>query len=393
MDHQLLHIKALFEKHIRNAATRAELDELSVLLEQYSNEELEGILEPLAAATIPDPDFRQQDWETLIQSILQQEQLAPASPQRPVRLLRMTRYAAAVVLILLGTAAYFYFSREQDKAPLAAVQQDQEAAPGRNGAILTLADGKQLVLDSLQNGRIADQTGTRLTLDNGRITYDASKAQAVAYNTMTTPRGRQFRLTLPDGTGVWLNAASSITYPTVFTGKERLVQVSGEVYFEVARERAGLFKVLLDSATTVETLGSSFNIQAYRDEAAIKTTLISGSVRVLAHNNSLQLQPGQQAILPQAGPGTAISMADRPDIEQVLAWKNGLFNFNGYNLRAVMREIGRWYDLDIVYEAVPEPGEVMGEIERDLSLSQVMRLFEAMHIKYRIEHKKLIILK
>lgn len=310
------------------------------------------------------------------------------------------RYAAAIIIIA-GLAVYFWKNEPKKDMPTAAVSKQlrTDVEPGRDGAILTLADDHQLVLDSLGNGIIATQNGANVVLNNGALSYDqnGNASAGIIYNTMHTPKGRQFQLVLPDGTKVWLNAASSITYPTVFTGDNRKVEVTGEAYFEVVKNAHMPFIVAIPRGGEVKVLGTHFNINAYDDEAVVKTTLLEGSVSVKSAADERKpeslvfLKPGEQAVLSRAN--SPLTIDHSPDLEQVIAWKNGLFNFNGYDIKAVMREIGRWYDLDIVYEAEPEPEEVMGELQRNLTLSQVMKILQKIHIKYRIEGRQMIVMK
>jgi ferric-dicitrate binding protein FerR (iron transport regulator) len=320
------------------------------------------------------------------------------------------RYAAAIIIIV-GLAVYFLKNEPKKETPTAAVSKQvrTDVEPGHEGAILTLADGRRLVLDSLGNGIIATQNGAKVVLSNGALSYDqnGNAATAIIYNTMHTPKGRQFQLVLPDGTKVWLNAASSIKYPTQFAGNERRVEVKGEAYFEVVKNAQMPFIVAIPRGGEVKVLGTHFNINAYEDEDAIKTTLLEGSVSVTSANMKRQtakdpdyavvLKPGEQAAIASHSPlsthHSPLTIHHSPNLEQVMAWKNGLFNFNGYDIKAVMREIGRWYDLDIVYEAEPEPEEVMGELQRNLSLSQVMKILQKIHVKYRIEGRQLIVMK
>ncbi|HUP14315.1 MAG TPA: FecR domain-containing protein, partial [Niastella sp.] len=311
------------------------------------------------------------------------------------------RYAAAI-LIIAGVATYFLKNEPKKETTVTAAgkQARTDVEPGRDGAILTLANGRQLVLDSLGNGIIATQNGAKVVLSDGALSYDQNgqTTSTIIYNTMRTPRGRQFQLVLPDGTKVWLNAASSIKYPTMFSGNERRVEITGEVYFEVTKNSSMPFKVTIPGGqganangkmgSEITVLGTHFNVNAYDDEAAVKTTLLEGAVSVKSMAEGRRpeslvfLKPGQQAVM--AGTNSPLTIHHSPDLSQVMAWKNGLFNFNGYDIKAVMREIGRWYNLDIVYEAEPEPEEVMGELQRNLTLSQVMKILQKIHVKYRI---------
>ena len=314
------------------------------------------------------------------------------------------RYAAAVILVF-GIAAYFWINNNKQEKPLTTTNNKKiqtDIQPGHDGAILTLADGRQLLLDSLKNGVIATQNGSQVELKDGSLAYNKSlqTTGGVIYNTMRTPRGRQFQLVLPDGTKVWLNAASSIKYPTVFTGDTRTVEIEGEAYFEVMplTSKGGGKKIPFivniggSRGAAIEVLGTHFNVNAYEDETSIKTTLLEGSVNVKSAGqvqNAAILKPGQQAVIADHSP---LTINHSPDLVQVMAWKNGLFNFNGYDIKAVMREIGRWYDLDIIYEGEPEPEEMMGELQRNLTLSQVMKILQKIHVKYRIERRKLIVM-
>lgn len=374
-----------------NAEQRAAFEQLLHSMEseqalQQHLDEMLGQVEPVAAE-----ETQQYLYERIKENYIKEK------PAGRVHFLRnpWLRYAAAVIIIA-GLAVYFWKNEPKKETSAAAVskQMRTDVEPGRDGAILTLADGRRLVLDSLGNGIIATQNGAKVVLSNGALSYDqnGNASTGIIYNTMHTPKGRQFQLVLPDGTKVWLNAASSITYPTVFTGNSRKVEINGEAYFEVVKNAQMPFIVAIPRGGEVKVLGTHFNINAYEDEDAVRTTLLEGSVTVKSAAESfIFLKPGEQAVLSRANSPLTIHYS--PNLEQVMAWKNGLFNFNGYDIKAVMREIGRWYDLDIVYEAEPEPEEVMGELQRNLSLSQVMKILQKIHVKYRIEGRQLIVMK
>jgi ferric-dicitrate binding protein FerR (iron transport regulator) len=205
---------------------------------------------------------------------------------------------------------------------------------------------------------------------------------------MSTPRGGQYQLTLADGSQVWLNAESSITYPTAFNGNDRKVSITGEAYFEVAKDKKKPFRVDIGPAT-IEVLGTHFNMNTYKDEQTNKTTLLEGSVRIKTVHTSLTLRPGQQG---QYNPRTNnLSLAVHPDVEQAVAWKNGVFNFNNVKLEEAMRQIARWYDVQVVYEKTIPATTFGGKMGRDLKLSQVLKLLGEMGIQFRIEGKKLIV--
>jgi transmembrane sensor len=312
---------------------------------------------------------------------------------RKVPFLRLHAWsAAAVVFLLFGSIIYFLFQPPRQLSRIATVQTVKkgvnDAMPGKDGAILTLSDGTQIVLDSLGNGIIAKQGKTAVMLKDGRLMYDQTDKRLrqigdIAYNTMTTPKGRQYQLVLSDGTRIWLNAASSVKYPTVFTGTERQVEVTGEVYFEVAKNAKMPFKVNIGHSAEVEVLGTHFNINAYANEANIKTTLLEGSVKIKANNQIKMLEPGQQVQVNR----TAGSMNLVRDVEvaKVVAWKNGAFSFSNADLPAVMRELERWYNVNVTYAGAVPTGRFSGEIGRGLALSEVLKLLTETRIRYRIE--------
>lgn len=300
------------------------------------------------------------------------------------------RYAAAIIIIA-GIATWFITgNRSNDWVVNNKGHRKVDIAPGHDGAILTLANGSQMVLDSLGNGVIASQNGAQVVLKNGLVQYDATgKTSAeITYNTMSTPRGRQFQLVLPDGSKVWLNAASAIKYPTTFTGKERLVEMNGEAYFEVAKDAAKPFRVKINEGLSVQVLGTNFNVNAYENEAAVKTTLLEGSVQVVA-KSSVLLKPGEQAIVTQA---SQPAIDDKPSIDKVMAWKNGLFNFEGMLLKEVMKQLERWYDIDVVYEPGVPDIEFYGELSRNTTLIDVIAALKDSDVHFRIEGRKLIVL-
>lgn len=325
------------------------------------------------------------------------EELLPTeTPVRRISIFRRWSWVAAAVILLLGVGTYLW-QTNKTTIPTIAIT---DISPGSDGAILTLANGKQVVLDSLQNGLVAVQQGAEAMIRNGELVYDASGAAAgeVMYNTMRTPKGRQFRLQLPDGTRVWLNAASSIRYPTAFTGEERKVEITGEAYFEVAKAfsaggRQGVipFRVNVRNKTEVEVLGTHFNINAYENEKDIQTTLLEGSVRVMQGSSALVLKPGQQALIPSTG--KKIQLVDQADTDKVMAWKNGLFYFEGLTLEEAMRQLERWYDIEVIYEGAAPNIRFGGKMRRDLTLGGLLQLLSDSQLKFRLEEgRRLIVL-
>jgi len=277
------------------------------------------------------------------------------------------------------------------------VQND--VAPGGNKAILTLADGSKIVLDSAKSGQLAREANATITKTaDGKIVYDADEklGDRLLFNTMVTPRGGQYQLTLPDGSQVWLNAESSITYPTAFTGNERKVSVTGEAYFEVAKNKSKPFRVDIGDAT-IEVLGTHFNVNTYKEEPTKNITLLEGSVRLTSHfspltsHNSVHtliLKPGQQGQLTDRG----LFLAANPDLDQVMAWKNGRFKFGaGMQIEEIFRQISRWYDVDITYEG-KITGTIGGSLSRQVNISKVLELMQSTGtISYRIEGKRVVV--
>lgn len=311
-------------------------------------------------------------------------------PVHRIHFFRKWGWAAASVLLLMCIGTYLWVTHINNKETSVIVLTASDTAPGSDGAILTLADGKQVVLDSLNNGVIASQNGSDVILHNGLLAYDLTDklTKGVEYNTITTPNGRQFAATLPDGTRVWLNAASSIRYPTVFTKHERAVEVTGEVYMEVMADKSKPFLVRVNDLE-VQVLGTSFNINAYHDEPNIKTTLLDGSIKVMEKeqpHSGVILQPGQQVVYNEN-----ITVNKAVDIEQVVAWKNGVFNLNGATLEAFMRQIARWYDLKVVYKGAVPYEIFKGKMGRDLQLSQILQVLSLYNIQYKLSEKTITI--
>ncbi len=322
------------------------------------------------------------------------------SGKRRIHILRTKwfRYAAAAMLVIVaGLFFWIYQQSFKQRGTLTSAPLKIDVAPGKEGAILTLDDGSTIVLDSLGNGLVTTQNGSKILLKNGQLIYnkDGSVNGQVAYNKMTTPKGRQFQLVLPDGSKAWLNAASSLRYPVVFTGNERKVEVTGEVYFEVAKNAKMPFRVKINDETEVEVIGTQFNVNCYKNEANINTTLLEGSVQIMNGDEKAVIKPGQQA---QVGGQSQITNEHRikivndVDVEKVMAWKNGVFNFQDATLEEVMRQLERWYDIDVKYEKGVPPLEFMGKMGRDLSLSEVLRGLEISEVHFRIEEgRKLVV--
>ena len=309
----------------------------------------------------------------------------------PVRR-RMVSWAAAAVLLAGIAGIWLLFIRRAPRdIPPISQRYRNDIRPGRNAAVLTLAGGNTIVLDDSAPRTIGRQGNAVVLNDRGELVYKASSAATseIFYNTLTTQKGNQYHLTLPDGTRVWLNAVSSITYPTAFAGKERRVTISGEAYFEIMKNQQQPF-IVQQGDMSVQVLGTSFDVNGYGDDSTIKTTLVEGKVRVVKAAAGSLLEPGQQAVIAKSG--NSISIDHDPDIEAVLAWKNGSFAFKDANIESIMQQVQRWYDVDIVYEANITK-HFIADIPRNFSLSQFLQPLEATdQVHFRIEGRKVIVL-
>ena len=289
--------------------------------------------------------------------------------------------AAAAVLMALATGVYFWSQRSLQQIPELA----GNIAPGSTKAILTLADGSTVALDSTGN-RVISQGSTAIRQQGGQLEYDVKGEPAsLSYNMLVTPRGGQFRITLPDGSKVWLNAASSLRYPTAFLNNTRTVEITGEAYFEVAPDAAKPFKVKVNDRTEILVLGTAFNVNAYTDEPTINTTLLDGAVRI----NTQTLTPGQQAQVNTAG---AIKLVNDVDVSETVAWKNGIFSFNNADVRTVMRQIGRWYNIEIIYEQAVYTTKFKGKIGRDLNLTDALEVLKKAGVNFKVEGRTVTVM-
>lgn len=314
-------------------------------------------------------------------------------PRRPGGLFQVTLSlpaAAAAVLLLAVLGGGFYFLASKTKDPVNEIARfKNDIAPGAAEAVLTLADGTVIPLDSLRKGAAILQGGATARKDaQGKLVYEKAgegTGKAV-FNTLSTPMGGKYRMILPDGTKVWLNAASSIRYPTAFTGKKREVEMTGEIYFEVAENNYMPF-VVKAAGTEVRVLGTHFNVMAYPDEPSIRTTLMEGSVQVARGGRQAMLAPGQQAVSSRSSAGTEpIRVREEADPDRVIAWKNDLFQFDNTPVDEVMRQIARWYNAKIEYGGLRPAISFTGLMPRDRNVSEVLKILElAGGVKFGIE--------
>lgn len=311
---------------------------------------------------------------------------------RRISLLRR-RLSVAAIFLLAIAGAWLLVAREKGiKSNTPVIASGNNITPGGNKAVLTLADGSKIVLDSTHNGQLAQQGNARVVNEDGHVIYHAGgKDESVVYNTMATPRGGQYQLVLPDGTKVWLNAASSIKYPTAFASKERKIELTGEAYFEVTKRNNPFIVSILSPSGDgeVEVLGTHFDVNAYGDEEMVKTTLLEGAVKLVRNNKSILLRPGQQA---GYGNNDGPELLKDADTEEALAWKNGIFLFNEASIETVMRQVERWYDIEVSYAGKIPAGHFSGTVNRNANISQVLKILELSDVHFRIEGRKIIVL-
>ncbi|WP_206022581.1 FecR family protein [Pseudoflavitalea sp. G-6-1-2] len=332
----------------------------------------------------------------MLEQILQSRPAAPLPVLRSKRKMIIRISAAATVLVLLGAGLYSYFSRQEQAAPsiinntVSSRPPAKEIQPAQDKAILTLANGEQIVLDDAGNGSLSGDNGMQLIKLDGQLSYKTNSISAngeTAWNTITTAKGRQYKLVLADGTIVWLNAASSLRFPVNFSGDERRVTLNGEAFFEVAKDSKHAFSVDLKSQSnapkgTITALGTAFNINGYDNEPSIKATLLEGSVRIAANATSTMLKPGQQARFNQQN----ITIEEDVNTAQVLAWKNNLFQFENESIEDIMRQLSRWYDINLTYEGALPTKHYFGSVRRQVNLTEVLHMLElAGGISFRIE--------
>lgn len=373
---QGVNFKELFQKYLDETISPEEFVQLEVFIRSnYPEQEAEALWEKALA----NKSYAANDTEHNLDDIFSQ-----ITQRRPVRRLGWIKYAAAAAIVVLVAAGGLY-RWKQPPAELKTVKV-QDIPPGGNKAMLTLADGSVVTLDSTGN-QVIQQGGTAVRQNGGQLTYDGgSGSDVVSYNTLTTPKGGQFQVKLSDGTRVWMNAASSLRYPTAFGGHERKVEITGEVYFEVAKDAARPFAVQAGNMK-VEVLGTHFNINAYD---GLSTTLLEGAVKVsdTQRGDHVVLQPGQQAQLSRG-----IKVLREPDIDKIMAWKNGLFNFEGAGFKEVMQELERWYDIEVVYEGSAPDIRFGGELSRNKSLEGLIAALRDAEVHFEIRGRQLIVRK
>ncbi len=404
-------LQYLFQRYLQDTAPPDELREFWMLFGELAEDDpVKKDLWQLWDGLNPEEQREQKDWESMLQRIRKQAIQLENKQASVSKRLPVWRAAAAAILLMAATGAFFLFTGKPQKKIVKVETQQQrfknDVLPGGNKAMLTLSNGTVIMLNSVHSGEVAQQGNTRiLKLSGGQLVYrrqsaiggrQLARVAAVQYNTLRTPRGGQYQLVLPDGSKVWLNAASSIRYPTSFAEKERKVEITGEAYFEVAKNAGKPFIVKLPPAASgedqgeVQVLGTHFNINAYDDEPAISTTLLEGGVKVASGNKVQLLLPGQEARMGRNGEVKLIK--DAP-VEQAIAWKNGKFSFDHTSIYEIMRQMSRWYDVEVDYRDSFDI-YLTGSISKNVNASQVFKMLELVgEVEFKIAGSRITVMK
>ncbi|MRG45424.1 DUF4974 domain-containing protein [Chitinophaga sp. SYP-B3965] len=365
----------LYQKYLNNECSPEELE----LLRQYKDDF------EFSEIDYKDDQLQAKIYGKLLNSIEERERVKP--------LFAWKRYAAAAVLlaaVVTGLILVQKGNKKEVTASLAPTAVKEEIKPGSNKAVLILGDGSVVELNDTVTGKIAQQGATIVSkVSNGQLTYEETggDAKEIIYNTINIPRGGQYSLTLPDGSKVWLNSATSLKFPTQLNDKERVVELDGEAYFEVAKSKQPFFVKVKNMQ--VEVLGTHFNVMAYSDESHINTTLLEGKVRLSSGTDEVILKPGQQGLFtPTAG-----FKVREADTDQALAWKNGYFNFNDEELTSIMRKISRWYNVDIEYNSKNSKLSYAGVISRFKNVSDVLDMLSLTGtVQFKITDRRITVI-
>jgi transmembrane sensor len=387
-------LATLFHKNLQHTASAEEKATLKELLQDPRNEqECKDLIEEAFHQTVIEREMNEMSAAQVLEVILKtQDHTAGKGKTVPMVVRRRSYIVAAAAAAILLIVSVFWFTNGAKKNVQQLVQQNLQhdiKSPATPKAILTLSTGEKIFLDSAASGSIAREGNIKVEkLPDGQIVYKGQGKETV-FNTISLPRGsRPMQLTLSDGSHIWLNAASSITYPTAFSGGARNVEIKGEVYFEVAKNPDEPFNVRT-GRTTVVVLGTHFNVNAYDDEASENTTLLEGSVKVQkteAGQLPVILAPGQQAKVTQS-----ITVVDNVDTEAVMAWKNGYFSLKGTDLPSLMRQVSRWYNVEISYDGEITDKRFVGAISRDIGLTDLLTSLREFGIKGVLNDRKVII--
>lgn len=389
--------KEILIKLARGTASEAEKDAFVKWANSLSDHEYNNLLLEYEAIIAKQPVDTPYD-SILLQNIhkqIHQEESGASGKVVSIHKTKIKWWMAAAVILVLFASGYFFLNRSTSNKSFVAQNNPasvNDIAPGGNKAVLTLADGSTIVLDSAQNGILASQGNVKvIKLVNGKLAYQPSTfnlQSSTQYNTISTPLGGKYQLDLADGSKVWLNSLSSIRFPTVFNGKERIVEITGEAYFEVAHNKEKPFEVK-HGDVTVQVLGTHFDVKTYSDAPSLKVTLLQGAVKVNKGNNEALLSPGWQADIRSSG---NININKDVNLEEVMAWKNGKFVFDRADIQTVMRRLSRWYKMDVAYQG-NITAHFGGSVSMDVPISKVFEMLEMTGgVKFQINGQNVTVL-
>ncbi|RFZ85283.1 FecR family protein [Mucilaginibacter terrenus] len=390
-----LRLRHLFDRYYNNTASQSERDELFAIIDAgQQDEELAHLIsQTWDELNTTEPFFTKEKSASILSNITKQNE--SLGHQSKGSIIMWAKVAVAAMLIVCAGAAVFQQIKKRpakQQVVARAKRPAHDALPGGNKAVLTLANGQTIVLDDAQNGTLAKQGATIIKkAADGQLVYNAAAAaetsDARAMNTIATPRGGQYQIILPDGSKVWLNAASSISFPAHFTGSSREVTITGEAYFEVTKNKAMPFRVKTNEAK-IEVLGTHFNVMAYDDENVMKTTLLEGAVNISSGNFSAALKPGQQAQIHRSGQNRVV---DDVDVDDETAWKNGIFQFRDAGIDVILRQASRWYDVDVTYKGKVPQREFTGHLSRNVRASELLKMLKYTGVNVEIEGTTIIV--
>ncbi len=391
MSERLSRLEYLLNQYASGYISPAEEFELFELIDKIDNSKTESVLTKILEQTEPVQDRKRR--QRLLKSIIESPELSAERPAaKYISLFSWKRIAvAASVVFVIGLGGYFIFHNTAERRNESAdntISLKDVQPPVANRAMIQLANGQNIFLDSASNGKLMQLGGVAIVkLAGGKIAYRGSSNE-MEYNTLVNPKGSKvIDITLADGSKVWLNAGSSVTYPVAFAAQERKVSVTGEAYFEVNHDASKPF-IVNTKDVNIQVLGTDFNVNTYDDETDIKVTLLQGSVKVSRENNSLLIKPGQQAVIHRSGD---LSLKKDIGTEEITAWKNGRFIFNGTGIESIMKQVSKWYDVEVVYNGKISKETFSGVLNRNGNLSQIIPLLKAGGVKCKIEDKKITV--
>ncbi len=399
-------LKRLLQQYFNNTISRADCVELLDYLKNTDPEEAARLIAEDMLNLEEGPEFTPQQSQQIFNRITADPRFTGIHAEsakvhkKIIKFYQRSWFRVAAAVLVFCTALGIMFSRKlshtSDAGSYAVIRRSAVIVPGSEKATLTTSNGQVILLEDAKDGLLAKTAGySVLKTGKGQIVYNApnaapATAAGMQYNTLTTPKGGEYQVVLPDGTKVWLNAASSLSYPTAFTGKERRVKLTGEAYFEVAKNAHQPFYVSMNKVQ-VRVLGTHFNISAYGDDDAVTTTLLEGAVQVKKNNTLSLLQPGQQARVNNAANDIVVSKAK---LDEVMAWKNGYFIFDDDDISGIMKKVSRWYDVDVQYQGSFDDQKFGGTFHRSKSITDLLHYLEKIgEIRFKISERRIIVMK